>query len=209
MQILLVAATEPEIGPFLQQNPGIDHLITGVGCPAAVYQLLKRLHQMDYDLVIQAGIGGSFPGAFGLGDVVLVKEDNFADLGIAEKNNFFTIFEKGFASENTFPFNKGWLENNNSLLEQVFIPKARAITVNMVTDKQEQIDLLISKFEPQVETMEGAALHFVCLQENIPFLQIRGISNEVGERDKTNWKMQEAIINMNDELMSLFSMLKS
>ena len=209
MQILLVAATEFEIGPFLQQNPGTDHLITGVGCPAAVYQLSKRLHQIDYDLVIQAGIGGSFPGAFGLGDVVLVKEDNFADLGIAEKNNFFSIFEKGFADENTHPFNKGWLENNNSLLDQVFIPKARAITVNTVTDKREQIDLLISKFLPQVETMEGAALHYVCLQENIPFLQIRGISNDVGERDKTKWKMQEAIINLNDELMSLFNMLTS
>jgi nucleoside phosphorylase len=27
----------------------------------------------------------------------------------------------------------------------------------------------------------------------IPFIQIRGISNEVGERNKENWKIKEAM----------------
>jgi futalosine hydrolase len=40
--------------------------------------------------------------------------------------------------------------------------------------------------------MEGAALHLVCLENKIPFLQIRGISNWVGERDKSQWKIPEA-----------------
>ncbi len=48
--------------------------------------------------------------------------------------------------------------------------------------------------------MEGAALHYVCLQEQIPFVQIRSVSNYVGERDKTKWKMKEAIENLNTEL---------
>jgi futalosine hydrolase len=34
--------------------------------------------------------------------------------------------------------------------------------------------------------MEGAALHFVCLQEDISFIQLRAISNFVGERDSGN-----------------------
>ena len=66
---------------------------------------------------------------------------------------------------------------------------------------------LIKQFDPGIETMEGAALHYVCLQENIPFIQIRSVSNHVGERDKTKWKMKEAINNLNTELSKLINRL--
>ena len=207
MQILLVAATAMEIAPFLQQRPAADFLITGVGCPAAIYHLTKRLHQIDYDLVIQAGIAGSFKRSINLDDVVAVREDNFADLGISEKNTFYTLFEKGFADENLFPFTKGWLRNDAELIDRLSLEKVKAVTVNAVTDNEEQINTLISKFDPQVETMEGAALHYICLQENIPFLQLRSISNYVGERDKTKWKMKEAVENLNVELMKIVDKL--
>ncbi len=51
--------------------------------------------------------------------------------------------------------------------------------------------------------MEGAAFHYVCLQEEVKFLQLRSISNAVGERDKKQWKMKEAIISLNIELDKL------
>ena len=51
--------------------------------------------------------------------------------------------------------------------------------------------------------MEGAAFHYVCLQQKIKFLQLRSISNRVGERDKTKWAMKEAIANLNIELKKL------
>ena len=53
--------------------------------------------------------------------------------------------------------------------------------------------------------MEGAALHYVCLQQSVPFLQIRSISNEVGERDKSKWRMKEAVENLNTELIKLIT----
>ena len=55
--------------------------------------------------------------------------------------------------------------------------------------------------------MEGAALHYICLQEEIPFVQIRTVSNYVGERDKTKWKIKEAFENLNDELLKLIDQL--
>jgi len=51
--------------------------------------------------------------------------------------------------------------------------------------------------------MEGAALHYVCLMEKIPFVQIRGISNYIAERNKKNWNMKESISNLNNELIRL------
>ncbi len=207
MQILVVAATSMEIAPFMAKWPVADHLITGVGSPFAIYHIMQRMHQIDYDLVVQAGIAGSYLKDMALGDVVAVSKDNFADIGIIEKNQLITMFESGFATASGFPFTNGWLVNNGRLLDDLDLQKVNAITVNTVTDEAERINQLVAKFDPQIETMEGAALHYVCLQQNIPFLQMRGISNYVGERDKTKWNMEGAVYNLNNELQSLYKRL--
>lgn len=204
MQILLVAATAMEIEPFLQEKPAADFLVTGVGVAATIFHLTKRVHQLDYDLIIQAGIAGSFDDSCKPGEVVIVKQDNFADLGISEQDNFYSIFEKGFADENEMPFKKGWLVNEGDFINAFPYAKVNAVTINTVSDSRIQKELLVSKFAPRVESMEGAALHYVCLQENIPFLQLRAISNSVGERDKSKWAMKESIQNLNTELAIVY-----
>jgi len=60
---------------------------------------------------------------------------------------------------------------------------------------------------PVVESMEGGGLHYVCLQEHIPFLQLRSVSNAIGERDKTKWDIKAAITNLNTRLMVLLKNL--
>jgi futalosine hydrolase len=205
MQILLIAATTHEIEPFTAANNQIDVLITGVGVPSTIYHLQKRIHQIDYDLIIQAGIAGSFSNDFALGQVVLVKQDCFADLGIEEKENYTPVFNTAFANKDEFPFTNGWLMNEDANLKYINLPKKNAITVNKVSDSKLQKKQFIQTFNADIETMEGAALHYVCLQEQIPFLQIRSISNHVGERDKTKWKIKEAIENLNTELQILIN----
>jgi futalosine hydrolase len=41
----------------------------------------------------------------------------------------------------------------------------------------------------------------------IPFIQIRAVSNYVGERDKSKWKTQEAIYNLNETLLEFLDAL--
>jgi futalosine hydrolase len=41
--------------------------------------------------------------------------------------------------------------------------------------------------------------------ENIPFLQLRSISNYIGERDKTKWSLSESITNLNMALQSVMN----
>ena len=96
MQILVVAATEMEIAPYLLQKNAMDVLITGVGAPACMYALTKHLQHKRYDFVIQAGIAGSFNSTYALGETFIVQKDVFADLGIYETGAFFTLIEKGF-----------------------------------------------------------------------------------------------------------------
>ena len=200
MNLLVVAATKFEIEPFLKENSKADVLITGVGIPATVFHLTKKLLEKNYDLVIQAGIAGIFTERFNLSDVVAVNEDTFGDLGIEEEEKFKTLFEKGFDNKNNFPFTNGWLVNNHSFLDKIDLPSAIGITVNTVTDNKIHNQLRKEKFSADIESMEGAAFHYVCLQQKISFLQLRGISNKVGERDKAKWKTKEGINNLNEEL---------
>jgi futalosine hydrolase len=203
MQVLLVAATEMEIAPLKEQNIPADLLITGVGSPGSIYKLGKALQQKKYDQVIQAGIAGTFNPGILLGEVVLVQKDVFADLGMIEKKILIPLFDTGLADKEEFPYQNGWLENKNNFIQHSPLRKVTAVTVNSVSDDQEMAEQYVQKFNAEIETMEGAALHYVCLQENIPFLQIRSISNRVGERDKAKWQMKEAIKNLNKELAVL------
>lgn len=203
MNVLVVAATEFEIEPFIKNRKNADILITGVGTPATLYHLTKKLCSNNYGLVIQAGIAGTFSERFTLGEVIAVKEDTFADLGIEENGKMKTLFEMGFSANNAFPFTNGWLVNPNSILEQKSFSFAKAITVNKITDNSIQNKFALEKFGADTESMEGAAFHYVCLQQEINFLQLRSISNRVGERDKSKWELKTAIKNLNAELIKI------
>ena len=58
MKILIVAATPPEIAPFVAQNhnPSVEVLITGVGITATTFALTRHLLTHTYDLVLQVGV---------------------------------------------------------------------------------------------------------------------------------------------------------
>ena len=83
------------------------------------------------------------------------------------------------------------------------IPAAKGLTVNEITTLPGRIALLQQKYNCDIESMEGAALHYVCLQQQTSFMQFRAVSNFVGERDKNKWKLRESIQNLNDTLIHL------
>ena len=89
MKILLTAATTFEIEPTLQQiekqgltsNIDIEVLITGIGPVNTTFLLTKSVISNSPDLVIQAGIAGSFNyKVIPAGKTVLVKYDAWGDL---------------------------------------------------------------------------------------------------------------------------------
>jgi futalosine hydrolase len=205
MNILIVSATAFEIAPFMEANNTADILITGVGTPSCMYALTKKLQQKNYDFVIQAGIAGTFKNTYALGESFIIKNDTYADLGILEKGNLYTLFDAGFVELNATPYQNGWLQNEG--LINVGLPIANSITVNTVSESKETTDIYRKKFDADLESMEGAAFHYVCISESIPFLQLRSVSNFVGERIKTNWKMREAIDSLNFNLSRIVELL--
>ena len=208
MSVLVVSATALEIEPFLAIHPDADYLITGVGLSSALYHLTKRIHQFDYDMVLQVGLAGTFNDHIKLGTAVVVQKDRFADLGIWQNQKVISVYDLGLSDPNEFPFQEGWLINNQSDKIAVNSIFANALTVNLLTDDDVYIKAMKMKFNADIESMEGAALHFICLQEKIPFLQIRGISNKVGERDKSKWNVKDAIYASNQLLSEIYQSLK-
>jgi futalosine hydrolase len=205
MDLLVVAATKLEIAPFLATNHDADVLLTGVGIPSTIFHLTAKLSGSNYDLVIQAGIAGTFNGTFEPTEVMVVEADTFADVGVDEKGRFQTLFEAKLSDENEFPFEHGWLKNKSEVLKRITLPFTKGVTVNKITDDENELRQLNKKFRANLETMEGAAFHYVCLQRKVNFLQLRSISNTVGERDKNRWKLQEAIASLNIALQKLIA----
>ena len=106
------------------------------------------------------------------------------------------------------PFTNGSLPNENiDKLNVLLLLKITGVTINEITTDKGRIDALTTKYGAITESMEGASLHYVCRHFDVPFIQVRSISNYVGERDKNKWKMKEAIINVNEAVRKMIALL--
>lgn len=209
MKILAIAATNLELTPLrecvsdevLPYNVEVDFLATGSGVAATAYALTKALHTASYHLVLHVGIAGSYTDALRLGDVCLVEREVFADLGVDTADNFTTFFEQGLESPDAFPFTAGELVcpylADYAALDT--LPKVRSATVSIVSARPEVLAMRRQKFMPDIEGMEGAAVFYVCLQEAVPFIQLRAISNKVGVRDKSQWDIPLSLAKLAEE----------
>jgi len=210
MEVLLCAATRFEIDPTIQylasQNiKNIDILVTGVGLIAATYHITKAVYQKRPQLILQAGIAGALDNNLKLGSVVIIESETIGDLGVMEQGSFRSLFDMKFVQENDRPWTNARLLNATGILDALLLPRVKGISINEITTLPSRIEHYKDTLGASVESMEGAALHYVGLMENIPFLQVRSLSNFVGERDKSKWHIKEAIENLNKELIPIIS----
>ena len=217
MNCLVIAATPIEIRPLLEKlkegnipisnSIQLDVLITGIGLLATSYSLQKQLQLKRPDLIIQAGVGGCFDKKMKLGRVFIIKKEAIADQSVVELNALKTLFDLDLVPANQPPYQKGWLVNPHSILKKLRLPKVTGISVNEITTQPQKVRFYKKQFNPLIESMEGAALHYVALQEGIPFIQLRSTSNYIAERNKKNWNMPAAIHSLNQSLLNLLQVL--
>jgi futalosine hydrolase len=101
-----------------------------------------------------------------------------------------------------FPFSNGILVSKHAgkIAETLALSTVNGLTNNTVSGEEKLIKRMKDRFSPDIETMEGAAFFYVCLMENVPFAEIRSISNTVEPRDKSKWDIPVAIKNMSDKV---------
>ena len=213
MQILITAATEKEISPAIEflestgyevNNNRFEILITGVGLMAATYTITEKILRQSPDSIVQAGIAGSFSSELEPGTVVMVNDDTIGDCGVVEQGVFKDVFDLQLSDGSAFPFIEKKLGNPHcSNWIKYGLRFVSGVTVNKISTDPEIIHQLKLQYSADIETMEGAALHYVCLRQKIPFIQIRSISNYVGERNKEHWKLGSSIDTLNDTLIKI------
>jgi futalosine hydrolase len=211
MDILIVAATGFEIQPSLSKlrKTGVDIVISGIGAGISAFSITKAIEKYKPKLIVQAGIGGCFDKKYALGDVLSVSKDSFGDMGVMENKQWNSVFDLDLIPADKKPFSKGWLNNpHERILAKTALKAVPATTVNEITTNKSRISLFTNQ-GTVLESMEGAALHYVALMEKVPFLQMRAISNYAGVRDKSKWKIAEAIANLNTELLRIVNELAS
>lgn len=222
MNIMLIAATGAEValtlaylmerwaktaeGSFHQGNISIRVLITGVGITATTYHMTKALATERFDLLLMAGIAGAYDRSISLGELVFVTKEVLGDLGAEDGYNFLDVFDLALQPPDAPPFNGKWLTNpTDNLPLHIDLQQVSGLTCNTVTGTSFTALERGKKYNPQIESMEGAALHYVALLENIPFAQVRSISNYVGKRDRASWEIELAVSNLNKWLINLLN----
>jgi len=218
MRVFITAAT---VGEWMPCFSNINKLYTenssrfkiyfhqsGIGMMPATFSLTKLIAEEKPDLVLQAGIAGCFDTAMQLGKVVVVHKEIEGNTGVEENGKWRDLFNLKLEKPNYHPYEKRTLPNPHiDALNLLKLKTVTGITVNEITTRKERIKQLVKKYEPDIESMEGAALHYVCRQTNTKFLQLRAISNYIGERDKNKWMMKEALANLNTTLLKYIDKL--
>ncbi|WP_018614130.1 futalosine hydrolase [Segetibacter koreensis] len=211
MEVVIISATENEvllikriINPDDLGNDAkfkISFLVTGVGMLPSCFCVSKLIFERKPDLIIQAGIAGTFNSAVKLGEVVIVKEDILADTGVEEDGSFKDVFDLNLAQPDSFPFFKKRLLNPEiEKLNFLGLKEVTGITINEITTRLQRIIQYKAKYNPDIESMEGASLHYCCLQTSTSFIQLRAISNYIGERDKSKWNFEDSFKNLSETI---------
>jgi len=198
-------------GGYRLGNFDISLLVSGVGSISTAWALKQWISINEKpDLAINAGIAGSYRDELIIGDVVMPLSDCFADAGIEDGDNFLTLAEAGLISANEFPFREGFLYTDTRYSDKMksILKPVRAITVNTATGSEISRERLLKKFNPDIETMEGATFFYICARENIPFLALRAISNKVEPRNKSKWDIALALNNLSEKLNEVILTLK-
>jgi len=218
MRVIITAATNGEWMPSFQKiNPAyagtnkrfsVGFHESGIGLLASSVSLMKMFVQETPSLIIQVGIAGCFDKKVPLGKVFAVKDDFAGDIGVMENKVWKDLFDLKLDKPNDAPYEKKslpnpWLSQYNLLK----LPTKKGVTVSTISTDKNKIDLYSGRYKATLESMEGAALHYIGRDLNIPFIQIRAVSNYVGERNKAKWNMQEAIYNLNETLLQYLDAL--
>lgn len=217
-KITIVAATKLELQPLfddLQPKPDgftglhivsehLHLLITGMGVLNTAAHLSLYASKFERDFYIDAGVCGAFNRNLKIGEVVQVVSETYGDFGVENDEEFQDFFDLGFIDKQEDAFQYGLCEPiYTDFHTKINLPKATSITVNKVHGNEKTIQIIQKKYNADTENMEGLAFYYVLKLLKKPGIEIRSVSNYVEKRNKENWDLKNAILNLNHELKKI------
>ena len=190
-----VSAERDAVLGGLNNDRRFDVLLAGVGPVSAAVNTAKVLATTKYDLVVSAGIGGGFQDRAEVGTLVVGSEIVAADLGVETLEGFRSLVELGFGSSR--------VQIDVSLVNRVItglraanlpVTTGPVLTVSTATGTARRATELVTLVPgATAEGMEGYGVAFAAHECGLPILELRAISNVVGPRDRTAWRIEEAL----------------
>ena len=205
MRVLIVTAVEAEKEAVLRglklRNGGrFDVAVSGVGPAAAAAETALALAAAaqsgaPYGLAVSAGIGGGFAGKADVGDLVVATAMIAADLG-AETPEGFQGMDKLGLGPVRIPADKRWSDRLTEALRGAGLSVRRGgvLTVSTATGTAETAGRLAARHpDAAAEGMEGFGVAAAARRLGTPAIEIRAVSNRVGPRDRSAWRIEEAL----------------
>ncbi|MCO5232699.1 MAG: hypothetical protein LC105_10610 [Chitinophagales bacterium] len=228
MRITVVAASKMEIAPLLQHfdmkwvsnqwnqnlwtsdNHLLHVLITGIGMMQTASHLAIYAMNFDRDIYINAGVAGAFDKSLHISEVVQVISERYGDFGVEEGGTFKEFIEMGFIEDDRSS------ENHEIIVPSLLLKsphlghlrEVKGLTVNKVHTNPKTIGILKRKFNADIESMEGIAFFNVLNILNKRCIQIRSISNYVGNNNEDEWSLTEAIESLNMGIQKIIPLLQ-
>ncbi len=205
----------PECKDFVQKNIRLGEIVElsdsrgfavvlGIGIlefSTNLSVLLSRFAaEGPFTHVVLAGVCGAYPGrGLNIGDVVRVDSERVGDLGVVERDGSFTPWHKICATSTNASASQASVQvyESSSLrgvpasLER--LKAVSGLTVNCCTGTSAMAAERVQNFDVDVESMEGAACFSVCRAFGMPCLEIRAVSNLATTRDKSTWRIKDAL----------------
>lgn len=177
--------------------------VGGMGKTNAARALTVLLERRELAGVIGFGIAGAYPGSgLEVGDIALATEEQYGDEGVETPTGWLSTQGIGIpllrreAGDlyNRFDVDGNALQAARDALASAGIPVRAGpfVTVSCCSGTASRAALLEERFAAICETMEGAAYAHVAAFYRTPFLEARGISNLVEDRDLSRWRIATA-----------------
>ena len=156
--------------------------------------------------MINAGIAGGFRDRCTVGDAVVCSREDYAELGLEDGTAF--PLPEGAALVRHVEADPGLLEPFLAGLIPVIV--GRGVTSAIVTGSTARALVLAHRFRADVESMEGFSVLRAAQLAGVPAIEIRGVSNLVGERETSGWDFRagaEAAVATTGALLDVLSMI--
>jgi futalosine hydrolase len=200
---------------FRSRLGGRDILLaeTGIGKVNAACAATVLLERFTPKLLINTGCGGAFAGSgLSVGDLAIASEECFPDEGVETPQGWRGLDLIGipvFQGSGERIFNRVPLRADLAALalacarERGFRGELGPFhTVSTCSGTAALGAELLRRYPGICENMEGGALAQVALVYGVPFLEVRGISNMVEDRDLSRWDLQRAASEVQRFLLS-------
>lgn len=191
-------------GTLAGQTVALQH--SGVGKANAAATAALLLDKLRPEAVLCFGCAGAYAGSgLRIGDLVLASEEVYGDEGALTSDGFLDMQSLGLPLAeadgerwfNRFPADPELLARGHRLVAAQEGPNRRVaagplVTVSTCSGSVPLGEALARRTGGLGENMEGAAVAQVCARFGVPFLEVRGISNLVEERDLSRWDLAAA-----------------